>query len=185
MLAFAHLMKTAGTTINSILRRSFGLGHCDVHPWDKGATVFSADDFHYLKKIYSRIESLSGHELRPYSDISRVCPNLEWFTYLREPLTRTASHYQYSVQRNRKYPGKSNKKEILFEDWLCREAAHNYQTKRIAGTEDLDLAIKILKENFLFVGLFERFDESLVMLQKKTQNRLNIFYCHKKCMPQI
>ncbi len=32
----------------------------------------------------------------------------------------------------------------------------------------MDLAIKILKENFLFVGLFERFDESLLMLQKKT-----------------
>jgi hypothetical protein len=178
MLAFVHLHKTAGITVNWILRRSFGIHHYDVEPWNAEADFFSADDYHRLKNLHCRIDSISGHKVRAYSDLSTVCTNVRYYTFLREPLIRCASNYQYVVQ--------IMKKHISFEDWMNGDKArnYNYQTKRIANTEDLDTAVKMLWEKFMFVGLVERFDESLVMFQRKVADeRLNICYSKRNVAP--
>ena len=44
-------------------------------------------------------------------------------------------------------------------DWV-----HNWQTKMIAGEPSAQKAIELLRARFGFVGLTERFDESLVLL---------------------
>jgi hypothetical protein len=173
VLAFAHIQKTAGVTVNGILRRSFGLGHCDVEPWswtgDYYDTYYSAADHRRLVRLYPRLVSIAGHQIKPHSDLKDLCPNVRYFTLLRNPVQRTASHYQYGVQRmGEKQP---------FEEWINEEKRRNVQTKHIAGSADLDLAIKILNEECLFVGLIERFDESLVMLKQRLGDpRLDIRY---------
>jgi hypothetical protein len=175
MLAFVHLHKTAGITINWILRRSFGLHHCDVEPWRKHADFFSVDDYHGVRKLYTRIDSISGHMVRAYSDLDQVCPKIQYFTFLREPVTRCASHYQYVIQRGR---------NIAFQEWINIEDYRNLQTKMIAGTDNLDAAINILREKFFFVGLVEHFDESLVMFRHRAADeRLNIFYNSRNVAP--
>jgi Galactose-3-O-sulfotransferase len=172
MLAFVHIHKTAGITINWVLRRSFGLQHCDVEPWKKNVPFFSANDYLYLRKLYSRTVSIAGHKVRAYSDLDQVCPNIKYYTFLREPIIRFVSHYQYTVQ--------FMKVNIPLDTWLNKDEVHNYQIKRIVGTDDLDAAIKMVQEKFMFVGLVEHFDESLIMLQRKSDDyKLKISYRNK------
>jgi hypothetical protein len=177
MLASVHLHKTAGKTINWILRRSFGLRHCDVLPWDKRASVFTADDYRRVSRLYPKIESISSHFLRAYSDLDQICPTIQYFTFLREPLIRSASHYQFTVEHR--------KKKISFDEWISHEHNRNYQTRVIAGGWDLERAVQILEDKFMFVGLVERFDESLVMLKGRYSSKsLNIFYRSKHVAKQ-
>jgi hypothetical protein len=68
------------------------------------------------------------------------------------------------------------------EEWI---GSGNAQTSWIAGTDDLDAAIRTLREKFVFVGLVEHFDESLVMFQRKAaDHRLNINYRSRNVAPK-
>lgn len=173
MLAFAHIQKTAGITLNQVLRRSFGLRHCDVEPWslkgDYFGTSYSADDHLKLMRFLPHIVSIAGHHVKPHSDLVSACPDVDYFTFLRDPVARTASHYQHVVRRM----GEA----VPLEEWIKRDEFRNVQTMHIAGRADLGKAIEILNESCLFVGLVDRFDESLVMMRKRLGDaRLDIRY---------
>lgn len=157
MLAFVHIEKTAGQTIIRILRRSLGVHHCDVEPWCKSDDFFSAKDYRLLQRLYPRLRSIAGHKVKPYSDLDQACESVRYFTFLRHPVVRCASNYQFQVQKMGK--------RISFDDWIALERYQNLHTRKIAGAADLESAIEILESKFCFVGLVEAFDESLLMLR--------------------
>lgn len=177
MLAFVHLHKTAGTTLSSILKNSFGASHCTVYSWSKNNRIFSADDFRRLSRLYPHLQSLSGHHIKAYSDLDSVCSPVEYYTFLRNPLDRCASQYQYEVQ-----VGGGRR---LFAEWIQRPENQNYQTREIVGEVNLDKAIALLERKFMFVGLMGSFDESLLLFQHAVgANRLRrIHYHHKLVAP--
>lgn len=165
-IAFIHIEKAAGITINRILRRSFGVNHFDVEPWNKHNDFFTYQGLCRLQKIYPNLISIAGHSVKPFSDLEN---KVRYFTFLRDPITRCASHYQFQVQ--------AMGKRISFEDWICNEQYHNFQTKKIAGKAKLQSAISIIEKSSIFVGLIENFDESIIMLQNFFQEpRLKIEY---------
>lgn len=169
MLAFVHIEKTAGQTVIRILRRSFGIWHCDVEPWCKSNDFFSSGDYRQLRLLYPRLISIAGHKVKPYSDLDQSCQNIHYFTFFRDPVARCASNYQFQIQEM----GKS----ISFEDWIAIDKYQNLHTRKIAGAVDLEAAIEILESRFCFVGLVEAFDESLVMLRETVNvNGLDIRY---------
>jgi hypothetical protein len=57
-----------------------------------------------------------------------------------------------------------------FEQWIGDRKFHNLQTKHIAGTDNVGLAIKMLADKQVFVGLVECFDESLIMLRRQVSS---------------
>jgi hypothetical protein len=163
MIAFVHINKTAGTTLKHILRQSFGAGHCDVRVWphqskeerEAGHRVICARDVLRTTKVYSGLQSIAGHLVTSYSDLHTI-PGLKYYTFLREPLIRTASHYQFM---------KKNMKDIEpVEEWIKKDLYRNVQVRKIAGEENANLAIQIIKEYYGFVGLQERFNESLLLM---------------------
>jgi len=159
MLAVVHIHKTAGTTLASVLKHANGGTHCDVLAEDPEAPYFSAEDLRHLRRFYPRLRSILGHDVRVYSDLESVVPGIDWVCFLREPLTRTASHYQYDVQRGGV--------DLPFEEWITHDAVRDRQTRILAGPGGTaDEAIDLLGR-FAFIGLTERFDESLVMLGRK------------------
>ena len=160
MLAFVHIHKTAGTTLNWILRSSFGLHHFDVEPWSTTSEYFSADDFRRLARWTPSVASLAGHKVRAYGDLHEAAPDVRYYTFLREPVTRMASLYQHGVQKG----GLTQSPE----EWL--EGRRNGQTVRIAGRDDLDEAIRMLEKRFFFVGDVAHFDESLVLLKRRSED---------------
>lgn len=161
MLVFVHIEKSAGTSLIHILRRNYFLKYCDVRPLKYGTNgVFTLDDFNQFKKINPRLECLSGHSVKPFGDITTV-QDLKLITLLRDPVKRYISQYQHWIEKKTI--------NLPFEDFLKIESVSNFQTKKIAGSDNLDLAKQRLNDFFL-VGTLEKFDEFLLLLRNKLMN---------------
>ena len=175
MLAVVHIHKTAGTTLAGMLKHANGARHCHVYSEDPAAPYFSAADLRRMQaRFYPRLRSILGHDVRLYSDLESAEPDIEWITFLRDPVTRTASHYQYDLQRGGV--------DLPFEEWITHEAVRDRQTRIMAGPDGTaERAIELLGR-FSFVGLTEQFDESLVMLKRKVGLR-DIRYASKWVAP--
>jgi hypothetical protein len=66
-----------------------------------------------------------------------------------------------------------------FAKYLDSEKHWNFQVKKIAGLEDLDVAKGIITERFFLVGIVEEFIGFLLLLRKKLRNgSFKIFNYH-------
>jgi hypothetical protein len=174
-IAIVHIHKTGGTTLSGVLKSSFGGRHCLVSAEDPEAPFFSADDLRRLRRFYPFIRSIMGHDIRTYGDLDAAAPGLTYITMLRDPLVRCASHYQYDVQRGGI--------DIPFEEWITHDVSPNRQTRHLAGPgASAADAIGVLEERVGFVGLVERYDESLVMMRRALGLR-EIRYARKWTAP--
>src|SRR5690554_5945249 len=93
LIVFAHMMKTAGTSLNKLLIGHYGK---KMHIVPGGLKL--KDDFYEKRDLLRDIEKsnlsiIAGHPLRPYKDFD--IGNLQWITFMRNPLTRYVSHYLY------------------------------------------------------------------------------------------
>jgi hypothetical protein len=68
------------------------------------------------------------------------------------------------------------KDDLSFEDWIGKDWVRNAQTQRIAGSASAAAAIDIIERRSMFVGLTERFDESMVLLKALRAGDLDIDY---------
>lgn len=174
MLAFIHIRKTAGSTVDMVLRQSFGAGHCCVrHNRTRAAApVITAAELKRCRWIYWRMKTVSGHGIVPYSDLHLATSEIRFFTFLRDPLARCASDYQFRVRRGGM--------QVPFERWIETDIARNQQAKKLAGVEDAAAAIASVNSCISFVGLVGRFDESLVLFRKWSETpQLDIRYRSK------
>jgi hypothetical protein len=150
-----HIQKAAGTTLKFILKNSLGVQHSDVNPVDPPYNrPFGAADLDFAKSTNPWLRSISSHEIiEPTRHLGgAVIP----FTMLRDPVQRSISHYQDKVVRGRR--------ALSFDEFIDDPANHNFQVRKIAGGEDLDRARTLLRDRFFFVGLAERFAESVRVL---------------------
>lgn len=149
MLAFVHIEKCGGTTLARTFRRYFGCDHFDIIPRDPEAMLACHDDLRHVLSLRSSTRSVAGHPVRVQCQFEEVVPDIAYVTLLRDPIKRYVSDYRHFV-------------EVLnhpadFERWLDREDRHNFQTRAIAGVDDADAAIEILRERFDLVGTVENY----------------------------
>lgn len=170
LLVFVHINKTAGTTVRYILRSSYGARHCDVEPWHGAWTdpPFSTPDLRRVRRIYPHLASIAGHRVAGYAELEEPGTDLRYLTFLREPIAMCASRFQYQLDYR--------KKDRIFEDWIQKDWVRNAQTQRIGGTSDASDAIAMIEKKEMFVGLTERFDESMVLLKALRAPDLDIRY---------
>jgi hypothetical protein len=173
MLAFVHVEKAAGTTIVQILRRSYGMRHCNIQAWRNRVQDLMPNDLRTVRWLHPGLASITGHIIKPYNHLEKVDPKIRFYTILREPLTRCASHYQHQVQRmGVRKP---------FPKWIAAVPFQDFMTRKMAGRADVELAKQMLRDRFIFVGLLEKFDESLVMLRRAIgRPRLDIRYTRER-----
>ena len=166
-MVFLHVPKTGGTSFRFILENTFGLAHCHTNHIRK--RVFTQDDLRFVRRFFPRLRSLAGHNLVDPTRLSLENPF--YLTFLREPIARVLSHYQDGVVRGRK--------QETFEQALRRgEELENLHVKLMAGERNLDNAKRFL-ERCDFVGLTEKFDLSLHLLQRLAPCPLNLHYKRK------
>ena len=170
MIVFLHIHKTAGSTFQFILENTFGVFACHTNHAKK--RVFDQSDFDFARKLFPGMRSLAGHNL--IDPLRLVVPDPFYVTFLREPVSRVISHYQDSVvSGNRR----------TFEEELRRsERLENLQVKAISGGRDLGRAKQFL-ERCHFVGLTEKFELSLQVLDKLSPYRLNLNYRKRRVAP--
>jgi hypothetical protein len=184
MYAFVHIEKTAGTTLNAILRRSFGARHCDIRlppvkrrrdRHDHRAFVETAD-LDRVRRLYRNLRGIAGHNVKPYADLRAKDPQIEFFTFLRNPASRFRSHFLNRA------PGHT---QDAFDRWVAADWVHNWQTKMIAGEPNAQKAIDLIGGRFGFVGLTERFDESLLLMRRWLREpELQVEYKSLNCMSE-
>jgi hypothetical protein len=154
MIVFCHIPKTAGMAVADVLKYHFGNKYLHTTGWKIGSRY---TENHLKKDLFvtlNKIKCVGGHGLRPFLDLGEISNNFKWFTMLRDPLSRVLSHYVYDVENSKgKWPS--------LPAWM-KDGHDNYQCRWIAGQAKSNLAIEILKNKFVSVGLQEQFKDSML-----------------------
>ncbi len=170
-LFFSHIPKSAGTTFRNILINNYSIRHIDWYH-KKIKTKASPKVFPFNSgKVMRQLKSISGHWLRYDTELHFFFPKVKYITFVRDPVSRFISLYFHIIR--------TWDPELKFNEWTLgagRPELNNFQTHFIAGSEDLETAKKILKNNFFFVGKAERFDESLCLLKNMIDGPFDIRY---------
>lgn len=175
-LIFLHLPKTAGTTLNGILARQYA-----------GQTAYAIKSDRLEANIESfktqaadarhRIRLLLGHQA--FGLHGYLAPGARYITVIREPVARVISHYHYvRSHRHPKFIEAIESERLDLHKYVTSTISgelENGQTRWIAGilddreltSADYDRAIANIEAHFDWVGVTERFDESLVDLAFK------------------
>lgn len=172
-LIFLHLPKTGGSTLHAYLERQF--------PIENNYTVkvinserIDVDSFINMEdKKREKIHLLKGHMMFGLHEYLKG--ESKYFTYLRKPEDRLISYYYYALGR----PSHGLHKKLVEEKLSLKDFLHqvadkdinNGQIRYISGIDDteqnmLDKALENIDKHFSFVGLQEKFDESLLLLSK-------------------
>ncbi len=157
-LLFIHVPKTAGTSFTAAARKYFGERSILL---DYGAasdvTSPAVREFVYLKKDKSslfdyikknKIEFLGGHfNGRKYS---AFVPPEQTITFLRDPVKRLISHYQYSRARGQQDEFIDFVQQPKFANVQCR-MLQNIDINRLGGlgvTEDYLGSLRTINRTF-------------------------------------
>ena len=155
IIAYCHIGKVGGKRLQFYLRSHFGLTYrCVARSRD---ALYSGPELTSDLRWNPWIKYVGGHNVRPYVDYGSAGERLKWFSVFREPLSRMLSHYyQQTVIKN------YNTKKIV--DWLTTNPNRgHWQIYMIAGEKNLGRAKDIILKKYSFVGLNERYEESLLL----------------------
>ena len=190
VIAFVHIPKTAGTTLNAILARAYSPDEtCEIMM--RGMSLRVPGVVIVPKRMIShskirRLKSALKHRpaprlIRGHFDLSlgKLLPaDTRFFTLLRDPVERAVSHY-YHYRRQTSDPIHPLAMRSTLTEWVGNcglVEMDNGQTRRLAGAmklpcgrvtpQTLERAKSALARNCEVVGLTERFDESLILLHR-------------------
>jgi len=162
ILAFCHIPKAAGVTIQEVLSYRYGRAHCDTADWqlpspDSGKL---AGWVQREMRIHRHCQSVGGHSVRPWIGLEQFGYRFRWYAMVREPVERLISHYLFAYETN-------EQPKPAFEEWLENLAKYNVQTRFICGEQDAEKAKAIIREQFVSVGLQDCFRQSVEHLAVK------------------
>lgn len=173
MIGILHLhgYKCAGTAFSSVLQVNFGHrvryveseGKGDRLPWQ---ALHEALDLTELRAVTSHLVTLPP----PEAGLARM-----HVAFVRDPRERIRSAYRLEKRR-----GSLNRVDLSFAEYVGRvgnSVLANYQTRHLSPQDDNSWAHRNgwqlrpelidLDRRDLFVGVVERFDESLVVLEHR------------------
>jgi len=175
---FLHIPKCAGSTLSyEIIKKQF----------NPGASIFFYDQGHHV--LVDRLKSMSEDEQKNIECIAGhfffgihryyTARPTTYITILRDPIERVISHYYFVLRSNTHYLNKAvTENNLTLKEYVANKLSselNNGQTRLLAGLEWdvpfgeckgelLDKAKENLETYFTSVGLTERFDEFLRLL---------------------
>ncbi len=189
MLIHIHIAKNAGTTIRKILKHNFG-NRCSNYRefYNFKKTTYSikkpeplpeSDFIEYINQVRETADVVTGHDIVPCSPEISARLGLEYFTFIRHPVTRTISLYNYEREMVKKSSAIQSEKTLChlpFEEYIVhKRAAKNWQTYALTGNYNSSAEDAIAKlESFLMVGAVDKFSQSLIVLREAIRHIKNI-----------
>ncbi len=171
LIVYVHIEKCAGTTLNFIMGNNFPFF---LYPRPRNFTnstntIFQLKYLRKALKLFPFVQGVSGHNIRPFAEYEKATNrDILQFTFLRDPIARYMSHLNYQrVVMNINWK---------LNEFLENSGMRNFQTVKIAGKEDLNLAKKIIGKHMHFIGFTEYFDQSLLLLEREYGVNLNLYY---------
>lgn len=174
---FLHIPRTAGTTLNLILRDHFGP--------EAILSLYTASEFSSNREVavadLDSVRLFQGHLLLERYDPPRLYGrDVDVFTFLREPVARLVSEYVFlkTWPHSHMYQivnGMSFRDYIVGEHKHVRFKGKNFMTRVLSGrsvdgqgqaASALSAAKINLERVFGFFGIQEFFDESLILLAR-------------------
>jgi hypothetical protein len=181
-LIFLHIPKNGGSTFNKLLER-----------WFENEETFFVQILDHRTSNIDQLKNLSEEEIDKirllkghvrYDDKKYLKGKSEYITFLRHPIQRIASYYYFvdSLPQHRLYDD-VHEKNLSLKEFVLKindSDVNNAQCRYISGIDDspekmLEIAKRNIEESFRFVGLVEKFDESLLLLGHKMGWR-NLLY---------
>ncbi|WP_164716638.1 sulfotransferase family 2 domain-containing protein [Paenibacillus whitsoniae] len=177
LLIHLHVPKTGGTTMRSLVRRQFDRSKIkEIYPhFGMADSINQIHDMTPEEK--TAINCLQGHFV--YGVHVYFQRPVQYIAMLRDPVEHIISTYYYiKGDPNHPYYQELTTNNITldnFHEWRSQyfTELNNSQTRYMAGVasrellpEDLEAAKKNVREQFALVGLTERFDESVFLLNK-------------------
>ncbi|MCS3668061.1 hypothetical protein GGP77_002304 [Salinibacter ruber] len=185
---YLHIPKCGGSTLNSILRGNFKeenrfyVDPSNISNSRRRLAEWSDEEKRSIRLLHGHL-SYGWHELLPQ--------DATYFTVVRDPVSRVVSHYNYVRFRtdHSHYLRETVEEEDMsiaeyVTSGVCDEM-NNGMVRLLAGVEDivqepygdsvlpygtndpalLERALENIDNHFVFVGLQEHFDESLLLLR--------------------
>jgi hypothetical protein len=163
LLVFVHVPRTGGTTLQHVIS--------DRYPPDR---VLAFEDPARVEEEIAalspeardRVEAVLGHVHHGvHEHFDRPA---RYLTMLRHPVARIVSHFRYARSNPRHYLHAEVVERGFDLVWYARgelsDELRNGQVRMFSPSESLEEAKQVLAE-FDVVGLTERFDESLLLMQ--------------------
>lgn len=177
LVIFVHIPKTAGTSLRIIIERNF----------DKQA-IFTLDGRDPQKSIeqfnqLSQEEKASFFLVQGHGEFGALenlpHQHIKYITFVRDPVERVLSYYSYILSDAFRRPQAEKAESMSFKEYLLSKSdwqIDNHQTRMIAGNvgpeygacneEVLERAKDNIIKYFHFVGLAERFDQSVLAMSR-------------------
>ncbi len=204
LIAFLHIPKTAGSSLERILGRQYAHAMFTTKEWrpaKDGTGVYEAEEsirglFALPPAERDKFKIIKGHFHFGYASL--LPADTVYFTFLRDPVERVISTYYFALRNPRNYLHepivKGNLSLADFARSDLTPEITNDQVRRIAGVtnerpflgkyandaEMYEAAKSHLESHFPIVGLSERFDETILLLQRTFDwetpyyNRVNV-----------
>lgn len=180
---FVHIQKTAGTAFKHWMEANFQLEEIYANGpllKKRGGVHPRYDEFlTFAQETKNPPRFWAGHI--PFITGKYLAPDLAYLTFLREPVSRVISHLSYIYRLLPDTQGRSLSIEAVFEEYMktmfsdkqCRFFAdndindlHYFRNIKPMDPEGLATAKQHLSQCH-FVGITERYDESLEMIASK------------------
>jgi len=178
LLVFLHLAKTGGRSVDTVLRNTYGPGYIQADALVPHRPV-GLTDGEFIAPVYgpeelARVQgrcpwmrAIGGHTVTLWSGVhNMVSPR--YVAFMREPLARGASHYQFHVA--------TSEQPLDWDAWRAWPEHHQHQVRYFDRAGDPDAAKAAILKHGVFVGLLERFEESLLLMRKLVAPELRVAY---------
>jgi len=175
LLAFIHIEKTAGTALNHYLSRSLlGYHPCLSFEFSEAEELdqnfLDAKELRQIHRYYPLLRGIGGHSLRSNAGYDDGPYIVNYFTFLRDPVLRVLSQFHYHRE--------VMKIDWTFDNFLASGNYNNLMCRRICGHASSEAAIHELQKRYYFVGLLEKFEESMrhfrILSKKKGYSFKNV-----------
>lgn len=164
MIAFVHIYKTAGTTFSTILRRHYGRHHFDRHGFRE--RMLTARHLKIIGTFYPGLQSIGGHTVKAFSNLSDSGYPLRYYTCLRDPLTRSISHITWYLRWKAHDGIFFDDFEQLLRDWSAARVNRNRQCQHLSSGGRFAGARRMIETHQMFIMRVEHFDASLLMFRE-------------------
>ena len=178
-LIFLHLPRTGGTTLRDILSKQYS----DKVTFENKTLLDTDQNFSVENKSEKgKHKLIKGHVY--FGIHEHIIQNCTYFSMMRNPIERVTSVYNYIKIRpkHKDYEYIKNKSITHYIESKRNLFMDNGQTRLLAGRHTslevpfrrineghLEQAKENIKNHFILVGLTERYDETLLLLQRMLQ----------------
>jgi hypothetical protein len=161
-----HGFKCAGTTVEKILEREYS-DLLKVESKNSGTRLF----YDQIPKDLILASSISSHLLAPTENL-----NCLQFSFIRDPYKRLVSawKFQNGVVGNVKSTLKDYIKDYnssLISNYQTKLLSIQRRSNKFSFGWEIDIDLDFLFGDNFFLGVVEKFDESMVLLEEKLKKR--------------